>query len=67
MIRDGVLVADPVPGVPRVRTDGNGGLMDVALHPRFVETGWVYLTYTKPMGDGMGAPALAREIGRAHV
>tara|TARA_B100000470_G_scaffold208569_1_gene185430 strand:- start:21 stop:884 length:864 start_codon:yes stop_codon:yes gene_type:complete len=34
--------------------------MDVALHPRFSENGLVYLTYTKPVGNGMGAPALAR-------
>jgi glucose/arabinose dehydrogenase len=52
-----------------VRTDGNGGLMDVALHPRFAENRLVYLTYTKPVGNGRGAPALARGRleGRALV
>lgn len=59
-IRDGVLDPQPISGVPQVRTDGNGGLMDVALHPRFAENGLVYLTYTKPTGDGRGSPALAR-------
>jgi glucose/arabinose dehydrogenase len=34
--------------------------MDVALHPRFAENRLVYLTYTKPVGNGRGAPALAR-------
>src|SRR5690606_21605482 len=38
----------------------NGGLMDVALHPDFERNALVYLTYTKPVGNGMGAPALAR-------
>ncbi|PYR32644.1 MAG: oxidoreductase [Acidobacteria bacterium] len=47
-------------GLPQVRTDGNGGLMDVALHPRFADNHLVYLTYTKPVGGGKGAPALAR-------
>ena len=60
IVRDGMLDPDAIPGVPRVRTDGNGGLMDVALHPQFTENGLVYLTYTKPVGDGKGAPALAR-------
>ena len=60
VIRDGVLEPHPIAGVPQVRTDGNGGLMDVALHPRFSENGLVYLTYTKPVGNGRGAPALAR-------
>jgi len=60
VVRDGVLDPDAISGVPQVRTDGNGGLMDVALHPQFAENGLVYLTYTKPVGNGRGAPALAR-------
>lgn len=60
VVRNGVLDPQPITGVPVVRTDGNGGLMDVALHPRFGENGLVYLTYTKPVGNGRGAPALAR-------
>ncbi len=59
-VRDGVLDPHAVSGVPQVRTDGNGGLMDVALHPQFADNRLVYLTYTKPVGNGMGAPALAR-------
>ncbi|MEE2636280.1 MAG: PQQ-dependent sugar dehydrogenase [Acidobacteriota bacterium] len=60
VVRDGVLGPTVIPGVPGVRTDGNGGLMDVAVHPQFADNGFVYLTYTKPVGDGKGAPALAR-------
>lgn len=60
LIRGGALDPEPISGVPEVRPDGNGGLMDVALHPRFSENGLVYLTYTKPVGNGMGAPTLAR-------
>jgi len=60
IIRDGVLDPQPIVGVPQVRTDGNGGLMDIAVHPRFADNQFVYLTYTKPVGNGMGAPALAR-------
>jgi aldose sugar dehydrogenase len=60
VIRNGKLDPTPIAGVPQVRTDGNGGLMDVALHPRFSENGLVYLTYTKPVEGGKGAPSLAR-------
>ena len=60
VVRDGVLDPRAISGVPQVRTDGNGGLMDVALHPRFADNRLVYLTYTKAVGNGMGAPALAR-------
>lgn len=62
LIRDGVLDSLPISGTPNVRTEGNGGLMDVAVHPEFSENGLIYLTYTKPMENGRGAPALA--VGR---
>ena len=60
VVRDGVLDPTPIAGVPEVRIDGNGGLMDVAIHPEFADNRLVYLTYTKHAGDGRGSPALAR-------
>ena len=60
VIRDDILDPHSIFGVPEVRTDGNGGLMDIAVHPNFSENGLVYLTYTKPVENGWGAPALAR-------
>ncbi|MCY4638238.1 MAG: PQQ-dependent sugar dehydrogenase [Acidobacteria bacterium] len=60
VVRDGKLDPRPITGVPEVRIDGNGGLMDVALHPDFADNGLVYLTYTKRHEDGRGSPALAR-------
>ena len=60
VIRNGVLDPTPIAGVPRARTDGNGGLMDIALHPNFADNRLVYLTYTKPVENGKGTPALAR-------
>ena len=59
LIKNDKLVKQAISGVPEVRTDGNGGLMDVAIHPNFSENGLVYLTYTKPVESGWGAPALA--------
>ncbi len=65
VIRDGVLDPQAISGVPEVRSEGNGGLQDVALHPDFAENRLVYLTYTKPMENGWGAPALA--MGRLEA
>ena len=67
LLRDGALDPRPISGVPAVRTDGNGGLMDVALHPRFAANRLVYLTYTKDVGDRRGAPALARGRLEGHA
>jgi glucose/arabinose dehydrogenase len=45
LIKNGVLLSTPIPGVPRVHTGSQAGLFDVVLHPRFAENHWVYLTY----------------------
>jgi glucose/arabinose dehydrogenase len=61
IIRDGVLQHDPVPGVPPVRAERQGGLLEVALHPDFVDNRLVYLTFSKPSADGSeGTTALVR-------
>lgn len=44
IIRDGKLLPEPVPGVPEVLAFGQGGLMDVSLHPDFANNRLVYLT-----------------------
>jgi glucose/arabinose dehydrogenase len=41
-------VGPPVTGTPPVWVRQDGGLMDVALHPRFADTGWIYLAYSDP-------------------
>src|SRR5690606_20200767 len=60
IVRKGVLDPEPISGVPPVLGQGLGGLMEVALHPRFAETRWVYLTYTKSMGERGHTSAMAR-------
>jgi len=46
------LLPDPVRGVPEVRAKGQGGLLDVALHPDYAQNGWIYLAYSKPFEKG---------------
>lgn len=53
VIRNGVLDPTPLGPLPQVLATGLGGLLDVALHPRFAQNRWVYLTYSKP-GPGQG-------------
>lgn len=42
---------EDVTGVPEVAYQGQGGLGDVVLHPKFSENHWVYLSYAEA-GDG---------------
>ncbi|TFL17937.1 PQQ-dependent sugar dehydrogenase [Jannaschia formosa] len=58
---DGTL-SEPISGVPEVWNRDQGGLLDVALGPDFAETRMVYITYAKPMGDGLSATAAARGV-----
>ena len=56
--RDGKLSA-PLGGVPKVHAEGQGGLLDVALDPRFEENRLVYLSFAEP-GEGGAGTAVAR-------
>ena len=60
IVRNGVLDPKLVAGLPPISAQGLSGLMDIALHPRFAENKFVYLTYHKPAPSpsGSGAPAV---------
>lgn len=48
-------------GVPEVLARGQGGLLDIELHPNYAENGWIYLAYSKPLpGGGLTAIVRAR-------
>ena len=57
--RDG-RASRPVAGVPPVIDAGQGGLLDVTLHPGFAANRLVYLSYTEPGGGGANSTAVAR-------
>jgi glucose/arabinose dehydrogenase len=49
-----------VPGAPSVYANGQGGLLDVTLHPDFPTEPWVYLTYSDDDGTGRSTTKLGR-------
>jgi glucose/arabinose dehydrogenase len=52
-------LSEPLAGVPKVYASGQGGLLDVALSPRFASDGLVYLSFSEP-GEGGAGTAVAR-------
>ena len=58
IVADGKL-SDPIRGVPEVATNGQGGLLDIALAPDFATSRTLYLTYAT-RGDGGEGTAVAR-------
>ena len=55
IVRDGRLLPDAVAGVPDVLAQGQGGLLEVAVHPDFTANRLVYLTFSKPIAGEDGA------------
>lgn len=53
-------LSEPVSGVPAVFAQGQGGLLDVALDPRFDSTQLVYLSFAEPGPNGTAGTAVAR-------
>lgn len=43
-----------IEGVPEVYLRGQGGLLDIELHPQYADNGWIYLTYSTKDGGGEG-------------
>ncbi len=43
-----------ITGVPEVYNRGQGGLMDIVLHPDYKNNGWIYISYASPEGDSDG-------------
>ncbi|MCC5867506.1 MAG: PQQ-dependent sugar dehydrogenase [Gammaproteobacteria bacterium] len=46
-------------GVPDVAVAGQGGLLDVVLHPDYADNGWIYMTYSSG-DDGETTTKVAR-------
>lgn len=42
-----------ITGVPPVHAAGQGGLMDIRVHPEYAKNGWIYASYAeRPAGSG---------------
>jgi len=62
LIRGGRLLPEPVAGLPSVAARGQGGLLDVALHPEFAENRWIYWSYS-----GAGTGGIGTEVARGKL
>ena len=43
-----------IQNVPEIYNRGQGGLLDIALHPKYSENGWIYITHASTEGGGNG-------------
>ncbi|MDO9206244.1 PQQ-dependent sugar dehydrogenase [Methylotenera sp.] len=62
VIEHGKLLAAPVSGVPMLEELGQGGLLDVVLHPNYLKNGWLYLSYTAKDEQGVGVEVMRAKL-----
>ncbi|MBZ6078148.1 PQQ-dependent sugar dehydrogenase [Microvirga puerhi] len=53
-------LSEPIKGMPRIATKGQGGLLDVALDPAFQQNRLVYLSFAEDRGDGRAGTSVLR-------
>ena len=54
LIEKGRLNPTPVSGLPEITASGQGGLLDIVLHPDYRNNGWLYFSYVAFGKGGMG-------------
>lgn len=62
LVRQGRLDPQPVEGLPAIAAKGQGGLLDVALHPDFAQNRLVYISYAAAGEGGIGT-----EVARGRL
>jgi glucose/arabinose dehydrogenase len=65
--KDGKLESLPVSGLPQVTATGQGGLLDVALHPRYTENNFVYLSYSARSEGGIGTEVARGKLAGSRL
>jgi len=51
-----------IKGLPSIRATGQGGLLDIAIHPHYQDNGWIYFSYSGP-----DQRDFSTEVGRARL
>lgn len=65
VVKNGVLLPEPVKNTPEVLHEGQGGLLDVAIDPDYEDNGWIYLAYSHVLSNvrqGERPPAMTRIV-----
>ncbi|ALP54497.1 glucose dehydrogenase [Candidatus Tenderia electrophaga] len=62
VIENGRLKPTPIKGLPEITAVGQGGLLDIILHPDYARNGWLYFSYVAAGDGGIGT-----EVARAKL
>ncbi|MBC8054501.1 MAG: PQQ-dependent sugar dehydrogenase [Sphingobacteriaceae bacterium] len=62
IFKDDKYTGEKLSGVPAVFTREQGGLLDIQLHPKYREKGWIYLSYSKPVSGGASTAIMRAKL-----
>jgi glucose/arabinose dehydrogenase len=65
--KDGRLDPQPVAGLPQVTAFGQGGLMDVVLHPNYARNDLVYWSFAARGSDGVGTEVARGRLAGSRI
>lgn len=60
IFKDDKFTGEKVQGLPAVHAVNQAGLLDIAVHPKFAENGWIYIAYAKNFEDSTAATTIMR-------
>ncbi len=52
--KTGFLDPKPIMGLPKIEQNGQGGLLDIILHPNFQQNNLIYFSFSEKTKDGLG-------------
>jgi glucose/arabinose dehydrogenase len=52
VFKNNKFTGEKLSGVPKVFAEGQGGLLDIKLHPDYKQNKWIYISYSKPVEGG---------------
>ncbi len=52
VFKNNKFTGEKLTGVPEVFAEGQGGLLDIKLHPDYNKNKWIYISYSKPVEGG---------------
>jgi glucose/arabinose dehydrogenase len=58
---------EPVKYTPEVWSMGQGGLLEVAVHPGYATNGWIYLTYSDSLDTSVEKPLAMTKVVRGRI
>jgi glucose/arabinose dehydrogenase len=56
-----------IKGLPKVRKQGQGGLMEAEPHPGYATNGWIYLAFSDPGSNAEGADVGMTAVVRGRI